>query len=104
MTFDAGDEVAVKKRNKKIKTQENIIDDDLVFVMSTAQGRRFVQRVMDESKMMASDIFTGNSSTFERLGRRAVGIWLYEEIMRVSPKEFISMMQEKLNNESENNG
>jgi len=104
MSYNANDEKQVAKRNKKVKNLETEMEDDLKHVMSTEQGRRFVQRVMDESKMMASDIFTGNSGTFERLGRRAIGIWLYEEIMRVAPTSFLEMMRENINNESENNG
>jgi len=104
MTYNANDETQVKKRNKKIDNLQNEIDDDLKFIMSTEQGRRFVQRIMNETKMMASDIFTGNSSTFERLGRRAIGIWLYSEIMRVAPVGYLDMMRETINKESENNG
>ena len=57
---------------------------------------------MDQSKLLAPDMFTGNSTTFYNLGKRDLGLWLYNEIMGSEPKAFLIMMNDQL--QENNNG
>jgi predicted hydrocarbon binding protein len=47
-------------------------------------------------------MFTGNSTTFYNLGKRDLGLWLYNEIMGSEPKAFIKMMEANLEEELSN--
>jgi len=96
MSYDASDEKQVGQRKKKFQRQQDQQDEDLSKIMETAEGRRFVQRLMDQTHMLAPNLFTGNSQTFYRIGKHDIGVWLYEEVMRVAPACFIEMMREKL--------
>ena len=57
---------------------------------------------MEQSKLLAPDMFTGNSTTFYNLGKRDLGLWLYNDIMGSEPKAFLTMMNDQL--QEDNNG
>lgn len=86
----------IEDHNKRAARREKQWSEDLRAVLATPEGRRVLDRVMDRSKMMSREIFTGNSSTFYNLGQRDIGLWLYGEVMSAAPGSFIKMMQEKL--------
>ena len=85
-----------KKRTKAYKLREAAENEDLSAVLNTPAGRRVLWRIMDQSKLLAPDMFTGNSTTFYNLGKRDLGLWLYNEIMGSEPKAFVKMMDEQL--------
>jgi len=89
-------EKTAAKRKKQIKILEQQDAEDIRTVLSTAAGRRFIWRILDQSKMLAPDMFTGNSTTFHNLGKRDLGLWLYNEIMGADPKGFLAMMENQL--------
>ena len=95
--------MSLDKHNKRAERIQKQWKEDLRNVLGTGEGQRVLSRVMDHSKMMDPDLFTGNSSTFYKLGQREVGLWLYSEIMAVAPGSFIKMMQQKLE-DLENDG
>lgn len=93
---DFSDEKQVKKRSKKHKLREQREREDLQQVLSTAAGRRVLWRILDQSKLLAPDMFTGQDSfTNHNLGKRDLGLWLYNEIMGCEPEAFIKMMNEQ---------
>lgn len=69
-------------------------DADLLAVMRTPHGRRFVLRVVEEIAGVMSDTFTGSSETFWREGKRSVGITVMQEAQRVAPQEFLGALNE----------
>ena len=85
-----------KKRTKKHKLVGQRENEDLSKMLNDPAGRRVLWRILDQSKLLAPDMFTGNSTTFYNLGKRDLGLWLYNEIMGSEPKAFMAMMDEQL--------
>jgi hypothetical protein len=85
-----------KKRNKAHKLREAKSREDLSKTLNHPAGRRVLWRILNESKLLAPDMFTGNSTTFYNLGKRDLGLWLYNEIMGSEPKAFMTMMDDQL--------
>lgn len=97
---DYTDPKTVNKGKKKHKAQQEDEIADLQAVLNLPQGRRVLWRILEHSKLLAHDMFTGNSTTFHNLGRRDEGLWLYTEIMEADPLRFMSMMMEQLGQDS----
>jgi hypothetical protein len=94
---DFTDPIQHKKRIKKHKLREAREKEDIIKVLDTSHGRRLLWRILDQSKLLAPDMFTGqNNFTNHNLGKRDLGLWLYNEIMGSEPKAFIKMMDENL--------
>lgn len=106
MSRDFTDPNTVKKEGKKYKKIRQQEMADLKEILELPAGQRFVWRILEQSKMLAPDLFTGNSTTFHNLGKRDLGLWLYNEIMAAAPGTFLSMMQLQLpvKEKDENNG
>ena len=93
---DFTDAKQAKRRTKTYKIREAKEKENLSVMLNTPAGCRVLWRIMDQSKLLAPDMFTGNSTTFYNLGKRDLGLWLYNEIMRSEPKAFIKMMNNQL--------
>tara|TARA_Y100001951_G_C11127139_1_gene176132 strand:- start:8 stop:328 length:321 start_codon:yes stop_codon:yes gene_type:complete len=91
-----------KKRKKKHDLQVSREKEDMSKMLNNPAGRRVLWRIMDQSKLLAPDMFTGNSTTFYNLGKRDLGLWLYNQIMGSEPKAFLTMMNDQL--QENNNG
>lgn len=102
-TTDFTDPKQVDQRKKKINKARAAELSDLEAVIKTPAGLRVLSRVMDKCGLLAPNMFTGNSTTFYNLGKRDVGLWMYNEIMEANPGSFIAMMETKLK-EIEDNG
>lgn len=99
MSINIANPQEVKKMEKKETLKAFESRDDLKFILSTAQGRRFIWRYLE-----ACQIFTAIHLTSEELhfvnGKRSVGLQLLDEVMASDPKAFIDMM--KTRNEERN--
>ena len=91
-----------KKRKKKYDIQIAREKEDMSATLNNPAGRRVLWRIMEQSKLLAPDMFTGNSTTFYNLGKRDLGLWLYNQIMGSEPKAFLTMMNDQL--QENNNG
>tara|TARA_R110000824_G_scaffold183673_1_gene364708 strand:- start:1133 stop:1447 length:315 start_codon:yes stop_codon:yes gene_type:complete len=91
-----------KKRKKKYDLQTAREKEDMSAMLNNPAGRRVLWRIMEQSKLLAPDMFTGNSTTFYNLGKRDLGLWLYNDIMGSEPKAFLTMMNDQL--QEDNNG
>lgn len=100
---DYTDPAQVEKGKKKVVKQRAKELLDLKAVLSTDAGKAVLTRILEHSKMMARNTFTGNSTTFYNLGKREEGLWLYDEIMEADPGSFIDMMKTTLE-ENERDG
>ncbi|MGB0750568.1 MAG: hypothetical protein ACPGQI_01370 [Gammaproteobacteria bacterium] len=95
-TTDYDDERQVARATTKQKKRRQIELEDFRSVLETPAGRRFISRLLDQTGLLAADMFTGNSTTFYNLGKRDTGLWIYNEIMSAAPAMMIRMMSEKL--------
>lgn len=71
--------------------------DDVLVVMRTPQGRRFVYMLLQRTGLDESS-FTGNSTTFFKEGKRAFGLELQDFLRTNAKQEYLTMIQEGLNN------
>ena len=91
-----------KKRNKKNALRASREKEDLSKMLNNPSGSRVLWRILEQSKLLAPDMFTGNSTTFYNLGKRDLGLWLYNEIMGSEPKAFIKIMEVQLEEDLSN--
>ena len=92
--FDNERQDSRRKKGHKRRRKEEM--EDLRRVMDTPEGLRVIERIMEETKLLAPNLFTGNSGTFYNIGKRDLGLWLYHEVMEAAPASFIKMLQLKL--------
>ena len=64
-------------QNQEVKREREL--NDLRAVLKTKQGRRVLRRILAQCRVLSSS-FTGNSETYFNEGKRAVGIFIYQEI------------------------
>lgn len=91
--FDAGDEKQVKKRKTKIQIRKEQDKEDLRSILSSASGRRFMWKLLEECGVYKIS-FTGNSHTFFNEGKRQIGLRLIEDIFDAAPNAYTEMRME----------
>lgn len=89
--FDAA-EINRRKAVEAKRLQERQ-KSDLRKVLSSAEGRRFVWRVIGEAGVFKGS-FTGNSETFFREGKRDMGLFVLNDILKSHPDAFAQMQRE----------
>jgi len=72
--------------------------DDFKWIMAHAQGRRFLNRLLDKTGVFRSS-FTGNSETFFREGMRNVGLLVMSEMLDLTPELYLKMLKENKTDE-----
>ena len=92
---DKSEAIEIGKRNK---AQEITEQDDLKVLLKDPHGFRFIQRVLDRSKIM-NNCFTGNSSTYFNEGRKAVALDVFQDIRAVAAEVSPTIIQELFLNE-----
>lgn len=98
--YDAGDPVQYKKRKTKTQLKREQELEELKLVMSSPQGRAFLWRLLAKTGLY-EEVFTGNSTTFYKCGKQAIGLWLLGEITSSDKLAYIKMQQEALNRDEE---
>jgi hypothetical protein len=93
---DRTDPEVIKKGSKEMKLRLAREREDVQKVMKTPHGRRVMWRILEQSKMLATDLFAGDERTNVNIGRRDMGVWLYNEIMLHAPEQFIKVLQERV--------
>lgn len=83
---------AEQERQAAYKRQRD--EDDLKWVLSDKRGRRMLASVLAVTGLYQGS-FTGNSETFFREGRRAVGLQLLERIQAADPEAYPKMLKEQ---------
>jgi hypothetical protein len=68
-------------------------DQDILWLMSTPQGRRIMNRILTVSGF-ESLCMTGNGYTVFNDGKRAVGQVFYQAMLHLCPEAFIEMLKE----------
>lgn len=90
---NAADKKQVASAELKEKDREKQALDDVKFILSTTQGRRFIWRLISLCGVYRSS-FTGNSTTFFNEGGRNIGLQLVADIHNVDPDAYASMIKE----------
>lgn len=91
--YYAGDAEIVKvaKVSRKLERQRETLD--LQAILDKPGGRKFMWRLLQECGVYRTS-FTGNSATFYNEGKRAVGLFVLNEIMEASPEAYLLMQKE----------
>lgn len=87
--FDLNGTIA--KRKEKMLANEALIEqqkDDLMEILHTPAGRRFLHRLLSECKVYSST-YTGNATTYYLEGKRDIGLWVMSQIALLDDEETI---------------
>lgn len=88
------DEEQERQATEKQQERRSQMKTDLAWVMSTRQGRRFVQRLLDKCGVELP-VFNPNGSTMTHAeGRRSIGIELLGELKINAKEEWLAMVNE----------
>jgi hypothetical protein len=80
-------------RSEKNRQREDRKINDLKAVLKTPEGRRFIWNILSEAGIYQSS-FTGNSETFFREGKRALGLMIVRDIDQHMPEAMAQMSRE----------
>lgn len=80
------------KKQEKQDRREQL--NDVCAVMDTPAGRRFVSRILAQSRVYKTSFAAQNDQTNFNEGMRNVGLWLFDEIEGACPDKILLMMQE----------
>lgn len=98
-TKNAADEKQVKDAAWKSNSLREREIDDVSFILSHPQGRRFFWRYLSLCNMWKTS-FTGNSTTFFNEGERNIGLRLMADINEASPEAYVQMVKENIDKEN----
>lgn len=94
MQKNAADEQQISNAKQKEKLGRERELNDLKFLLSSEQGRRFVWRYLELCGVFKSS-FTGSSETFFLEGQRNIGLKLLADVMEADPESYIKMQKLK---------
>lgn len=84
---------SVKSADNKHKRARDIELDDVKWILSTPQGRRFMWRYLGECGVFKSS-FVGQYQTFFNEGERNIGLKLLADVNDAHPEAYVLMMKE----------
>ena len=90
---NAADAEQVKKAALTEKQKSIQAANDLKYVLSSRQGRRFIWRVLCYCKMFES-IWRQSAEIHKLAGMQEVGLFLTGEIVKVDDEAYFTMMRE----------
>lgn len=79
------------ERNKARREREL---EDLLKVLSSPEGRRFVWRILSAAGIFRSSFAPDDRGTSFREGQRDIGLMVLEDVMLRKPERFVQMQQE----------
>jgi hypothetical protein len=85
---------AQKLKQDHIKEKEEQRVRDFGRIMGTPEGRRFIFDLIDRRCGVFSASFTGNSETYLREGKRAVGIEIMTDAQAKFSDDYVLMISE----------
>lgn len=83
----------VKRAEREVNLKSRDSRDDIIWILSTTQGRRFLWKVLEQCGVYRNAM-TGSSQTFFNLGQQSIGQSLLAEITAASPEAWVQMMKE----------
>jgi hypothetical protein len=84
----------LREREKDAAVQA---DEDLRAIMATPAGRRFMYRLAYDICGVENGIWSPSAEIHFQEGRRSVGIQVKNDAQRVAPREYVEMIQERIN-------
>jgi len=91
LVSNAANPKQVKAAERKVKSNEELHEEDMHKILGTAEGKRVFWKMMEFCKVF-EESFTGNSETFYNEGRRSVGLKILGDINSSRPEAYIEMM------------
>lgn len=95
---NAADEAQVKNAATKFKITRDSEMNDLRFLMSTQQGRRFMWRFLAHCKVFGS-VWEPSAKIHYNAGKQDIGHFLQSEIVEADQDMYFKMMTEAKGNE-----
>lgn len=95
MSYDTGDNEAVAEKRKSAKFVRTERQEQMKAVLATKEGRDVIWRILEQTGLY-KDAFTGNSSTFYNEGKRAIGLYLIEEMLSADAEAYVKLQMEHL--------
>lgn len=86
-------DVAEFEKRRKIKRRQEL--DDIRFLLSSAQGRRFIWRLIAQAEVFHS-IWSPSAQVHYNAGKQDFGHFIMAEVTEADETYFIKMMQESL--------
>lgn len=91
--LDDPNKVGRKETIAKIRARQ--ADDDVRWVLSTENGRRFYWALLEYCKMFDDPFVSDTNTEFFQKGRRHVGLKLFGDLERVNPQAYLQMIDER---------
>lgn len=86
-----------KKLENDIKQDErerDAVREDFADFVATFGGQIWLRNLINNSGVMSPELFTGNSSTFYRIGMRDVGLSILKEVQEANPDAYAQIMKD----------
>lgn len=93
-TGNAADIEQVKEAASKEKRGKEQRCDDMLMVLSTPQGRRFIWRYLTECGVFRTSYTGDATNTIYLEGQRNMGLKILSDVNEASPEAYIKMMLE----------
>ena len=93
---NAADETQIKNAEANIERREDIEKRDIITVLNTAEGRRFIWRILDWSGCEGTPKRSDDALTYMAIGSGDVGRWLKAEVIKADEGLLLKMMQENM--------
>lgn len=93
-TDDEGTINFLREREKDTARQA---DDDLRSLMASPAGRRFIFHLAYDICGVENGIWSPSAEIHFQEGRRSVGIQVKNDAQRIAPREYVMMIQERIN-------
>lgn len=90
---NAADPQQVKKAALTEKQRQIQASNDLKYVLSSRQGRRFIWRILSYCKLFES-IWRPSAEIHKLAGMQEVGLFLTGEVVKVDDEAYFQMMKE----------
>lgn len=101
MTDMQDEEKQLADREQQQKLHSERQRDDVIHVMSSADGRRFIWRLLENANVFASSFTGDNNATNFNEGRRSEGLRLFNDVMRHCPDLYLTMAKEAKEDEEQ---
>lgn len=97
---NAADEKQVKDTMTKEQKERELELADLRFILGTAQGRRFIWRILKHCRVFSSVFNHSGSMTYYNSGIQDVGHFIQAEVVEAKKESYFEMMRENAERKS----
>ena len=93
---NASDAKQIKRAKQILKNKENKFEDDLKFILSTEQGRRYVWKLLGDCGLYRSPEDSRGDQTQRNIGAQNIARMILSDIVEVDQESWLLMQQENL--------